>query len=379
MTSCPRVLHVAQPVDGGVARVVTQVAADQVARGWDVVVACPDEGQLPHALRAAGVRVETWRGVRGPRAGTPARVRALSAVVARVDPDVVHLHSASAGLAGRLAVRGRRPTVFQPHGWSWQAVTGAAARGSVAWERLGQHLCRLIVCVSAAERDTGAAHGVRRRCEVLPNGVDLREFPARSDDDRADARRRLALADRPLVVCVGRLDLQKGQAVLVRAWPQVLRAVPDAVLALVGTGPEAEALRRLSVDLHVAESVLLPGPSDDVPLWYAAADVVAFSSLHGEAMALTPLEAQASARSLVASDVAGIRESCDPQGGAVVPPGDVGGFAEELSRRLLDPGLTAEEGRSARSFAEQRLDVARVLERLATLTSQLVRPPQGGR
>jgi hypothetical protein len=48
-------------------------------------------------------------------------------VVEEVRPDLVHAHSAKAGLAGRLAVRGRIPTVFQPHAWSFEAVGGVTA------------------------------------------------------------------------------------------------------------------------------------------------------------------------------------------------------------------------------------------------------------
>ncbi|MEU1026837.1 glycosyltransferase family 1 protein, partial [Streptomyces sp. NPDC005904] len=46
----PRILHVSQPVDGGVARVVADLAAAQAAAGADVHVACPDQGPLPRRL-----------------------------------------------------------------------------------------------------------------------------------------------------------------------------------------------------------------------------------------------------------------------------------------------------------------------------------------
>ena len=67
---------------------------------------------------------------------TVGETQRLRRLISQVDPDVVHLHSAKAGLAGRLAVRGTRPTLFQPHGWSWLAARGATARGALAWERL---------------------------------------------------------------------------------------------------------------------------------------------------------------------------------------------------------------------------------------------------
>ncbi|NEA48622.1 glycosyltransferase, partial [Streptomyces sp. SID10815] len=71
-----------------------------------------------------------------------------------VRPDLVHAHSAKAGLAGRLAVRGRIPTVFQPHAWSFEAVGGATAALALRWERWGTRWAARTVCVSEAERAT---------------------------------------------------------------------------------------------------------------------------------------------------------------------------------------------------------------------------------
>lgn len=365
-----RVLHVAQPVDGGVATVVAQYAADQVARGWEVCVACPSGGTLAATVGSAGARWEPWPAVRGPRAGSPEQVRRLRALVRRVRPDVVHLHSASAGLTGRLAVHRTRPTLFQPHGWSWQAVDGAMARATKVWEWAGQLLCHRIVCVSEAERRNCRRAGIRRAADVIPNGVDLRRF--RPAAEPGAARVALGLPDLPTAVCVGRLDAQKGQQVLVRCWAEVCRQVP-AVLVLVGDGPERERLTQLSAELGVASAVVFAGTQTDIGRWYAAADVVAFSSLHGEAMALTPLEAQACGRPVVASDVAGVRESCAPSAGAVVPAADVAAFARELAGRLVDPELARREGALARAHAEQHLDVRQSLDRLAELTLGLRR------
>lgn len=368
-----RVLHVAQPVDGGVATMVGQYVADQVRRGWDVAVACPPGGSLAEEVVAAGARWEPWAARRGPAAGSPRQVRGLSGLVDRVAPDVVHLHSASAGLTGRLAVRRRRPTLFQPHGWSWQAVDGWLARGTKAWEWAGQVLCDRLVCVSEAERRNCRLAGIRRPVDVVPNGVDIERF--RPFPDPSDARRALGLPDLPTVVCVGRLDRQKGQELLIRCWPEALARGGPAVLALVGEGPDKDGLAALAHQLGVASAVVLAGRRSDVDRWYAAADVVAFPSRHGEAMALTPLEAQASGRPVVASDVAGVRESLGPGAGTVLPAGDVVALSQELARRLTDPVLRRAEGAAARAHAERHLDLRLSLARLAALTAETAGRP----
>ncbi len=120
-------MHVSQPGDGGVAAVVVQLARDQVERGLDVVVAGPPPAALKPAVLTAGARFLDWDAKRSPGPGSVLEARALARVIAAEDPDLVHLHSSKAGLAGRLALRGRRPTLFQPHSWSFEALHGPCA------------------------------------------------------------------------------------------------------------------------------------------------------------------------------------------------------------------------------------------------------------
>jgi len=355
-----RILHVAQPVDGGVGRYVADLARWQLGAGLEVAVASPP-GQLADDVGAAWVR---WDAVRSPGLSAAGETRRLSAVVRRFAPDVVHLHSSKAGLDGRLLLRGRVPTVFQPHGWSWQAGGGAVGAASVAWERLGARWTDLTVCVSADERKAGEARGVvtaRRRTEVVPNGVDLDRFRPVPAAQRAAYRAELGLdPDTPVAVCVGRIDAQKGQDVLVRAWASVRAECPDAVLLLVGDGPGRAGL--------AGDGVRLLGEQPDAPRFYALADVVAFTSQWGEAMALTPLEGMACGRPVVATDVAGVRESVGEGCGAIVPPGDPGALAAALIDRLRSPELADAEGRRARTHAEANLDVRKTHARITDLT-----------
>jgi glycosyltransferase involved in cell wall biosynthesis len=328
-----RVLHVAQPVDAGVARCVADFAVEQRAAGLDARVACPPTGPLPSWLREAGVPYAAWPATRSPGPRVPGEAVRLARVVRAAAPDLVHLHSAKAGLAGRLALRGSRPTVFQPHAWSFAAVTGPVRAGSLAWERRAAGWADTIVCVSDAERADGVAAGVRPRSwDVVPNGVDLvRWQPA----PKAGARKRLGLdAEAPLVVCVGRLSRQKGQDVLLAAWPSV--GVPGARLVLVGEGPLGAALTA-----SAPPGVTLTGRRDDVADWYAAADVVTVPS-RWEGMALTPLEALACGRPVVATDVTGMREVL---GAGLVPPDDPAALAAALTATLRSPG-TPEEHRA---------------------------------
>ncbi|HEU0129514.1 MAG TPA: glycosyltransferase, partial [Mycobacteriales bacterium] len=333
-----RVLHVAQPTDAGVARCVADFAGEQRAHGLDARVACPPAGPLTGWLRERRVPYAAWPATRSPGPTVAAETLRLRRVLRAFAPDLVHLHSSKAGLAGRLALRGAVPTVFQPHAWSFAAVTGPVHAASLAWERAAARWADTVVCVSDAERADGVAAGVRaRRWDVVPNGVDLARWQPGS---RTEARRRLGLPDGPLVVCVGRLSRQKGQDVLLRAWADV----PGATLALVGDGPLHDTLAAAA-----PSSVLLAGRRDDVADWYAAADVVALPS-RWEGLALTALEALACGRPVVASDVTGMREVVDPAG--LVPPDDPAALAAALAELLADPDRRVKLGAAASTRAD---------------------------
>jgi glycosyltransferase involved in cell wall biosynthesis len=343
-----------------VPRAAASLVADQVRRGFQVLVACPAASELGLLAEDAGAEPVRWEASRAPGPSVPRETRALASIVARTAPDLVHLHSAKAGLAGRAAVRGRRPTVFQPHAWSFE-VGGPQRLPALAWERFAaRRWTDVVLCVSAAERRRAEEAGVRGRFVTVPNGIDLERHPPAGEEERRRARAQLDLPEHPLVLTLGRLSEQKGQDVLLSAWPAVLERVPDAELLLVGDGPA-----RATLEAQSAPRVRLVGARDDPADWLAAADVVALPS-RWEGLSLVMLEAMASARSVVATDVAGAGESLG-EAGAIVPVGQAEPLAAALAERLEDPELARREGAEARRRVERDFDLADVTARVAKL------------
>ncbi|GAB2459167.1 glycosyltransferase [Nocardioides hungaricus] len=339
---------------------------DQVARGWPVTVACPASGWLPAAAADAGAVVATWRAGRDPGPSVAGEVRRLARVVAAARPDVVHLHSAKAGLAGRLAVHGRVPTIVQPHAWSFLAAGGPVRAAARAWERYAARWTTHLVCVSDAELALGRAAGVRGPASVVPNGVDLERLrPA----DRAAARAELGLPDAPTAVCVGRLVEQKGQHDLLDVWPAVRSAVAGATLVLVGDGPD-----RAGLEARRVEGVVLAGVRDDVPRWLAAADVVVAPS-RWEGMALVPLEAMACGRSVVATDVAGMVSGTVA---GTVPAEDPAALTDAVVDRLASPARADAEGAAGRALVEADHDAVRSAAAVSELVLRSARRAPAG-
>ena len=362
------VLHVAQPRDGGVARYVVAACLDQVARGWNVAVACPDGGRLGDDLKRAGIPRLRWPAVRSPGPTALAEAIRLRALVEQRRPDVVHLHASKAGLAGRLRRDRPVPVLFQPHGWSWLAADGALRAASLVWERAAARWTDLLLCVGDAEAGQGRSQGLRGRYAVVRNGVDLTRFRPAGPDERVAARARLGVpTEAPLAVCVGRVTRQKGQDVLLTAWPQVRRQCPRARLVLVGDGDLLPAMRARG-----GAGVTFAGAVDDVRDWLAAADVVVLPS-RWEGLSLTVLEAFAAGRSVVVSDVPGLAEVVSPGVGARVTPGDPSALAAAVLDRLTSPERARAEGIAAARHAgrfDQRLTYEHLAEETAAVAAR---------
>lgn len=351
------VLHVVQPADGGAAAYVAAAAADQRARGWRVAVAGPPA--LRETLARQDILLLPWQAGRTPGAATAAEVRRVRHLVRAFRPDLLHLHSAKAGLAGRLAVRGAVPTLFQPHGWSWLAAAGGSARAARVWERYGVRWTAATVCVGTGEARAGRREGVGGTFTVIRNGVDLARFRPGAMT-RTAARHAVGIApDVPVAVCVGRLTRQKGQDRLVASWPRIRAAFPAAHLVLVGPGEAPSAAGVRSV-----------GRVDDPRPWYRAADVVVQPS-RWEGLPLTVLEAMACGRSVVATDVEGLAEAIGPDTGAAVP---MAALAGEILRRFADPARAEREGQAGARRAGRLFDRRETLARLAEASVQYAKP-----
>jgi glycosyltransferase involved in cell wall biosynthesis len=353
-----RVLHVAEVSHGGVISLVRTFAEQQVKAGFEVHVLTPPEvGPL------AGV-VHRWSPQRRRLASYPAYASRLREVVATVRPDVIHLHSFFPGLFGRML---RRPlgaaVVYQPHSWAFERIPPRAVGGVVAWERFAAHRTDVVVTNCESELHEGWDRGIRVAGEVVGLPIDTDHFAPVDDANRLRVRRALGVGDRRLLVCVGRISHQKGQVPLAQAWESA--PIPDAVLAMVGPGDQAEVAA--AAPSAVGDTLRLVGALSDVRPWLHAADLcVQPSRYEGQSVAMA--EAMSCGRAVVMTDVNGAREALRPAGepsaGAVVPLGDVRALLREAGDRLVDEALLRREETVARERAVSMFGLEQVMGRL---------------
>ncbi|WP_052868025.1 glycosyltransferase family 4 protein [Streptomyces niger] len=277
-----------------------------------------------------------------------------------------------AAMAPALRQGGIRRMVATTHGHEiWWARTPGARR---VMRRIGEHVDVVTYLGEYTRRRIAPALGPRAELVRLVPGVDASAFrPA--DGQARQVRERHGIEDRRIVLCVSRLVTRKGQDTLIRALPAIRRAVPEAVLVIVGDGPDMGRLRRLAAK-HADGHVVFAGGLDHAATaaYYAAADVFAMpcrtrkAGLEAEGLGIVFLEASASGLPVVVGDSGGAPDTVvDGRTGTVVDGTDVQGVADAVSAVLRDPDRAAAMGEAGRAWVAEHWSWDASAERLARL------------
>jgi D-inositol-3-phosphate glycosyltransferase len=284
-----------------------------------------------------------------------------------IDYDLIHAHYWLSGVAAlALKTRWSVPVLqmFHTLGRLKNRVARSAAELEPAVRveeetRIVSEADRIVAAnvVERAEllRDY-AAHP--SRIATIPCGVDTDLF---TPGDRAEARQRLGLDDRPVLLWVGRMAPIKGLDTLLDTVARLREGGQDMRLLVVGgdadepTSGHETSLRHRIARLGLVDSVRFVGPQPQsvLPRYYAAADLTVLPSYY-ESFGMVALEAMACGSPVIASRVGGLITTIrDGVTGFLVRDGDVGALAERIESLVADPELRWRLGREGVRWAAQ--------------------------
>jgi glycosyltransferase involved in cell wall biosynthesis len=353
----PHIAHVLSSFAvGGQERVALDLAASQVRAGYQVTalsLAPPPDGPLAAEFRAANVAVDR---VARPLPGVdPMLVLRLSRWLRRGRVALAHTHNRMALIYGAPAARlAGAAVVHTKHGNNPKGGTRLLA-GNVAGR-----FVHAFVTVSPETADFA-----RRRREVderllsvITNGINVGRFcpqPAA----RARVRSELQIdSDAFVVGTVGRVAVEKNQALLVRAAAPLLG--PKVRLVVAGDGPLLPSLSELGTSLGVAPFVHLLGVRHDVPDVLNALDAFVLCS-NTEGLPLAIPEAMATGLPVVSTRVGGIPTVIDEgRTGFLVPTGDEAALRDRVERLMAHPELRRACGKRGRAAAIARFSAERM-------------------
>lgn len=293
---------------------------------------------------------------------------ALTSLLRKLKPAIVHTHSSKAGILGRLAARlaGVPIVLHTIHGFGLTRDQHPFLRRTLlALERLAARCTTRFFAVSEANRRLGIYLRLftPNRCTVIRSGVDLSAMRGTRVDVQAKKQELGLAATGPVVGMIAPFKPQKAPLDFVRMAERVHQARPDVQFLLVGDGELRGAVEAEVGRLGLSSVVRLAGWRRDVAEIMRCLDIFVLTSLW-EGLPRVYLEALASGVPVVGTRVDGAPEVIlDGVTGYLAEPGDVQGLAGRVLYLLAHP---EEAGRMARNGRElpQEFDIHEMVRQL---------------
>ena len=326
-------------------------------RGHELTLLCPLEARIYAEAPAWGLRTVALPIATKRIDGLLALRRWLRANRC----DVLSTHSSTDSWLGALATIGTQLPIVRTRHISAPVPRNALSR----W--LYGRAARIVTAGEALKRDLIERTGVREaRIESVPTGADPAVY---QPGDKYAARIRLGLAtDAMLIGIVATLRSWKGHRYLLEALPE------GATLAIVGDGPQREALEAQVRAAGLQGRVRFAGNQRDVVPWLQALDIFALPSYANEGVPQALLQAMLAGLPSVTTDVGGIRElAVDGTTALLVPPHDVAALRAALSRLMIEPNLRETLGAAARRHCAGRMSHERMLDRMEAVYREAAR------
>ncbi len=311
-----------------------------------------------------------------------AALRSLRALIADFQPDIVHTHTAKAGLLGRAAALrqsrdGECPILV--HTYHGHVLEGYfdPVRNAI-FRRLERRLAKQsdrLIGVSQQTVDDLVRLRIApvEKFSVVRLGLNLGPFDRIGATERNAVRAELGVEPGEVLVgFFGRLVPIKRVDLLLEAVAVARRGSAPLRLLIAGDGAARDQLEARARRLGIAPAVSFLGYRRDLPELTAAIDLAAISSA-SEGTPVALIEAGAAGVPAVSTRVGGVAEVViDGRTGLLVDPGDANALGNAIAKLAHDPGRRAEMGAAARRHILGRYSIERLLGEIDALYTDLV-------
>ncbi|MEA3346054.1 MAG: glycosyltransferase [Chloroflexota bacterium] len=302
----------------------------------------------------------------------------LYRLLRRERPQVVHTHTTTAGLLGRLAAKlvGVPVILHTFHGHVLRGYFSPTVSKALTWiERFLALLSDKIVTVSEGQRRELAELGVAPlgKIIVVHLGFELEDILT-CESHRGELRHELGISnDDRLIGIVARLTSIKNHRLFLQMAKLVAEAMPQTRFLVVGDGELREELEAYARDLGLDERVIFTGWWRDLPRLYADLDVMTLTSIN-EGTPTSLIEAMAARVPVVATEVGGVPDIvADGKTGYLVRPGDAQGMAEAVIELLRNPKRAQEMGQKGQEAAYPKFAAQTLIANVKELYIELLR------
>jgi len=311
----------------------------------------------------------------------------IKKLLRRLRPDIVHTHSAKAGILGRFAahaLKGARaqglPAVvhtihglaFHPYQSNW------LNKFYIAIEKSAAKKTDFFISVADAMTSQALAAGIGRPQQFVTaySAIDEDDFLQPIPDERKKVfRQKYEIPkDAVVLVTIARLFMLKGHEYIIESAKQLSKQFPKTVWLFVGDGILAEKFKKQVKTLGLADKIKFTGllPPGQIPLAIQSSDILVHCSLR-EGLARTLPQAMLCGKPAVSFDVDGAREVVNENTGRLIEPQNVEQLTDACAELIENEQLRKKLGRQGRDFVKEKFAPENMLDAIeriyTTLTS----------
>jgi glycosyltransferase involved in cell wall biosynthesis len=370
-----KIVHIITRLILGGAQENTLITCKLLAqRGHDVTLitgpAIGPEGELFNQTRGQGYKVITINRLR--RAICPwndiLSCLQIKKLLRQLQPDIVHTHSAKAGILGRFvgySLKGKwaenLPAIvhtihglaFHPYQSQWlNKFYITAEKSAVKWTDFF-----ISVADAMTKQSINAGIGRPEQFVTAYSAIEEDDFLEQiSQERKKDFRQKYEISEDSIVlVSIARLFMLKGHKYIIESAKQLSKQFEKCVWLFVGDGNLSEHFKQQVIQLGLNEKVKFTGllPPDQIPLAIQSSDILVHCSLR-EGLARTLPQAMLCGRPAISFDVDGAKEVVNENTGRLIEPKNIEQLTKACAELIENEDLRKKLGESGRNSVKEK-------------------------
>lgn len=370
-----KIVHIITRLILGGAQENTLITCKLLAqRGHDVTLitgpAIGPEGELFNQTRGQGYKVITIDRLR--RAICPwndtISYFQIKKLLQQLQPDIVHTHSAKAGILGRFAgysLKGKwadnLPAVVHTiHGLAFHPYQSQLLnKFYIAAEKSAAKRTDFFISVADAmtKQSTAAGIGKPEQYVTAYSAIEKDDFlEPISEEKKRDFRQKYEIDENAVVlVTIARLFMLKGHEYIIESAKELSKRFEKCVWLFVGDGNLSEHFKEQVRQLGLTEKVKFTGllPPGQIPLTIQSSDILVHCSLR-EGLARTLPQAMLCSRPAISFDVDGAKEVVNENTGRLIKPKNIEQLTKACAELIEDEELRKKLGENGRNSVKEK-------------------------
>ena len=313
----------------------------------------------------------------------------IKKLLRQLQPDIVHTHSAKAGVLGRFAAYSlRRATshkartmkiVHTIHGLAFHRYQSQwLNKFYIAIEKSAAKRTDFFISVANAMTAQATASGIGRPEQFITaySAIEEDDFlEPISEERKRDFRRKYEIDEDSIVlVTIARLFMLKGHEYIIESAKQLSKRFENCIWLFVGDGNLSYHFKQQVCQLGLAERIKFTGllPPSQIPLAIQSSDILVHCSLR-EGLARTLPQAMLCGRPVVSFDVDGAREVVNENTGRLIEPKNVEQLTKACAELIKDQDLRMKLGENGRESVKEKFAPETMVETIEAVYEKLLK------